>query len=199
MGFAVTLSLATGLALLVLWLRTSVELKKLKARLAPVISIDTEIDRLKTEAENVRRETDAIRTTYSEKRQILEELEQQVAIFDERIAFAEFGLYEPHFDFGDSETYKNQIKTVRETQKAMVSQGRAVHSPTNWTVDGSRAKGRTMANRQTRLTLRAFNSECTAAISSTRWNNVVAMEKRILNAAKQIDQANTSVGISITG
>ena len=54
-----------------------------------------------------------------------------------------------------------------------------------------------MINRQTRLTMRAFNNECEAAVANTRWNNVVAMEKRILNAAKQINNANTSMNLVI--
>ena len=54
-----------------------------------------------------------------------------------------------------------------------------------------------MLNRQTRLTLRAFNNECEAAIANTRWNNVVAMEKRILNAEKQINASNESLGLKI--
>ena len=54
-----------------------------------------------------------------------------------------------------------------------------------------------MINRQTHLTMRAFNNECEAAIANTRWNNVVAMEKRILNAAKQINNANTSMNLEI--
>ncbi len=54
-----------------------------------------------------------------------------------------------------------------------------------------------MINRQTRLTMRAFNNECEASIANTRWNNVVAMEKRILNAAKQINNANASMNLVI--
>ena len=114
-----------------------------------------------------------------------------------RISFAELGVYEPHFDFGDSETYKESIKAVRLRQKAMVSSKLATICPTDWTVDGSRSKGQTMTNRQTRLTMRAFNNECEAAIANSRWNNVVAMEKRILNAAKQINNANASMNLVI--
>ena len=79
----------------------------------------------------------------------------------------------------------------------MVSSKRATICPTDWTVEGSRSKGKTMINRQTRLTMRAFNNECEAAVANTRWNNVVAMEKRILNAAKQINSANASMRLEI--
>lgn len=49
-----------------------------------------------------------------------------------------------------------------------------------------------MANRSIRLTLRAFNNECDAAVANARWNNVNAMEKRIINGQAQIDKLNES-------
>ena len=163
----------------------------------PVLSPDDEISRLRSEAAKIAQDTDAAATDYAKKRATLEELERTVAIYDERLSFASFGIYEPHFDFGDSEEYKVQINDVRDTQKSSVRDQLATHCPTDWTVEGSIAKGPTMINRQTRLTLRAFNSECAAAIANVRWNNVVAMEKRILNAAKQIDSANATMKLKI--
>ena len=204
-------ALAVPIVLFILWLRArkrarasmkAVEdrerqIEELKNKYSPIISIELELDRLRSSAEQARQETDEVRAQYAEKRSMLTKLEQQVAIYDERISFAELGVYEPHFDFGDSETYKESIKAVRERQKAMVSSKAATICPTDWTVDGSRSEGQTMVNRQTRLTMRAFNNECEAAIANTRWNNVVAMEKRILNAAKQIDNANASMSLFI--
>ncbi|MEL6734702.1 MAG: DUF4041 domain-containing protein [Pseudomonadota bacterium] len=108
------------------------------------------------------------------------------------------GVYEPHFEFTDAEEYIQEIKRIRDRQKAMVSAKTSTLCSTDWQVDGSRAKGQTMINRQTRLTMRAFNNECEAAIANTRWNNVNAMEKRILNAAKQIDKANESMNLRIS-
>lgn len=102
------------------------------------------------------------------------------------------GVYEPHFDYSDSEDYKAAIIAVREKQKIMVSDKTAVLCPTEWSLGGSKAQGQTMTNRNIRLTLRAFNSECDASIANARWNNVNAMEKRILNAHNQIDKLNAS-------
>jgi hypothetical protein len=124
-------------------------------------------------------------------------LEQQVAIYDERLAFAELGVYEPHFEFTDSDAYKARISAVRERQKAMITAKQATLCPTEWTVEGSKAKGATMINRQTRLTLRAFNNECEAAIANVRWNNVVAMEKRILSASDAINKENNSLNLAL--
>ena len=206
---AVALLIWPSVVFLVLWLRArkkaEISLKRieiqereigeLKDKYLPIMSIEAELSRLRSSAEQARKETDAVRAQYAEKRSILKKLEQQVAIYDERISFAELGVYEPHLEFGDSETYKENIRAIRERQKAMVSSKEATFCPTGWTIDGSRSKGQTMINRQIRLTMRAFNNECEAAIANARWNNVVAMERRILNAAKQIDSANASMNL----
>lgn len=172
--------------------------KALQAKYAPVISADNEVERLKAEAAKIQKSIDDVRSTYAEKRKLLDQLETQVAIYDERMAFAELGVYEPHFDFTDTEQFKSAIEKVRARQKQLITDKKAAACPSKWTVEGSEAKGQTMINRQTRLTLRAFNAECDAAISNARWNNVVAMERRITNAFDQINKENTSLNLKIT-
>ena len=71
----------------------------------------------------------------------------------------------------------------------------AVFCPIEWSVEGSKAKGQTMVSRSIRLTLRAFNNECEAAIANTRWSNVNAMEKRIIRAYEQIEKMNASLQV----
>ena len=196
--FALPTFCLLSVVLFVLWIRARRVVDGFKEKYSPIMSIEAEVHRLQISAEKTRKETEELQAQYAEKRAILQRLEQQVAIYDESLAFAELGIYEPHFDFGDSETYKEQIKAVRERQKAMVSAKTATTCPANWHVDGSLSKGKTMINRQTRLTMRAFNKECEAAIANTRWNNALAMEKRIVNAAKQINKANASMHLVIS-
>lgn len=165
---------------------------------APIISIESQVETLRAEVSKHEEKVSETRSMYFEKRALLKKLEQQVAVYDERLSFAELGVYEPHFEFNDTDEYKREIKRIREQQKAMILAKTSTICPTDWHVDGSFAKGQTMINRQTRLTMRAFNNECEAAIANTRWNNVNAMEKRILNAAKQIDKANGSMNLRIS-
>jgi DNA repair exonuclease SbcCD ATPase subunit len=185
------------------------------AKYSAIISVEDEVAKLEEErqervklAEREDQDIDArrkakedqiesLRAYYKEKREIYDRLKKELAIFDERLSFAELGVYEPHFDFGDSEAYKVAIKAVREDQKLMVSRKTAVYCTTTWTVDGSQSKGQTMINRAVRLTLRAFNNECEAAIANTRWNNVQAMEKRIERARTAIDKLNASNSVII--
>ncbi len=177
--------------------KKSEELEDLRDKYAPIISIEDEAKVLQKELKEIQSKIEGVRSDYSEKRQKLDELRKEVAIYNERLSFVELGIYEPHFEFNDSEEYRDKIKEIRENQKKMVSDKKSAICPSDWTVDGSRSKGQTMVNRQVRLTMRAFNNECEAAIANTRWNNVVAMEKRILNSAKQINSSNSSMNLSV--
>ena len=172
-------------------------IKELENRFKGVLDIEKEIDQLKVSKVEHKKSTEELRANYKQKKEIYDRLKGKLAVYDERLAFAELGIYEPHFDFQDSESFKEAIKEVRAQQKKMVSEKAAVICSTEWVVEGSKAKGRTMTNRNIRLALRAFNNECEAAIANTRWNNVNAMEKRICNARLQIDKLNESNHITV--
>lgn len=170
----------------------------MEERYRPIVNEEAEVQRLRDIANSVSVDISNLRASYSEKKAVFDRLAKEVAIFDEKLAFAEMGVYEPHFDYTDSEQYKQAILENREKQKAMVSHKTAAVAKTEWTVGGSKAKGQTMNNRNVKLALRAFNNECDAAVANVRWNNANAMEKRIINARQQIDNLNATNDIHIT-
>jgi predicted nuclease with TOPRIM domain len=181
----------------------------LEERFAPILNVEREAlrivdgarDRVRAlvqERARLEGEVAELRSSYAEKRTVFDRLSAELAIYDDRIAWAEMGVYRPHFDFDSSEDYKAAIERVREKQKRLISDKAAVICRTNWHVEGSLAKGKQMTDRNIRLTLRAFNGECDAAIANTRWNNANAMEKRVENARTQIDKHNASNTIEIT-
>lgn len=172
--------------------------KAMEEKYASIVSEEAELQRLRDVANSVSQDISNLRSSYNEKKAIFDRLAKEVAIFDEKLAFAEMGVYEPHFDYTDSEQYKQAILDNRETQKRMVSNKSAAVARTEWTVSGSKAKGQTMNNRNVKLALRAFNNECDAAVANVRWNNANAMEKRIVNARQQIDNLNATNDIHIT-
>lgn len=169
----------------------------LEGRFSGVLDIEKEIQDLAATKSELERSTEQVRSDYKSKKAVFDRLKSELAVYDDRLSFAELGVYEPHFEFQDSESYKEAIKEVRSRQKAMVSAKTAVTCDIEWTLDGSKSKGKTMTGRNIRLALRAFNNECEAAIANTRWNNVNAMEKRIGNARVQIDKLNESNRIII--
>ncbi|UXN58105.1 DUF4041 domain-containing protein [Phyllobacterium zundukense] len=185
-------ALTIGRQLLLEKKELTARLNAVEARFQPVLDLDKEVAGLRAQINAYQSNIDELRASYADKKIIYDRLIKEVAIFDEKIAFAEMGVYEPHFEFTDSDEYKTAILLTRDAQKRLVTDKTAVICTTQWVVEGSAAKGQTMTNRNIRLSLRAFNNECDAAIANIRWNNANAMEKRIVNAQEQIDKLNAS-------
>lgn len=164
----------------------------------PMDGIHREIDRLEMDILGRTSRLSDLKASYAEKKRIYDQLVDQLASVEERHGLIDIGLYEPHFDFTDSEQYRKAISECRADQKRMISEKKAVICSTQWSVDGSEARGQTMANRQTRLTLRAFNNECDAAIANARWNNIATMEKRILSSQLKINELNELNAVTIS-
>ncbi len=179
-------------------IKTKTKVKYLENKYSKVIDIDSEVEKSKKEKASIDTKVQTLRDGYKEKKAIFDELVREAAIYDEEIQLAELGFYKPHFDFDTSEKYKNEITRIKQEQKKMVSDKIAIYCTTEWTVEGSKAKGKTMINRNVKLTARAFNNECDAAIFSVRWNNVDRMEQRIEKAFNAINKMNQSNSIIIS-
>ncbi|MEQ8966414.1 MAG: DUF4041 domain-containing protein [Azospirillaceae bacterium] len=152
--------------------------------------LDRETAQRKLTVSGIESEIETLRAQYAEKKKIFDHLQSQAAIYDETIELAEIGFYRPHFRFDDSERYKEAIKDSKGQQKDLVKAKQAVIISTDWQVGGSRREGQKLENRTIRLTLRAFNNECDAAIANVTWRNAEAMRKRVLKAFEQINKEN---------
>lgn len=164
----------------------------------PISSIETRVKELKAESEVITSNIQTLRASYAIKRKLFDGLESELAVFDEKIELSTLGYYEPHFDFGTSEKFKAEITAVREQQKDMLKAKQAAVCHTEWKVNNSAREGQTMTNRALKLTLRAFNNECDAAVSNVRWNNIRRIEERLTKARDAIDKLNKSNNIQIT-
>lgn len=184
--------------LLYKWINAKKKIEEYEEKYSKIIDVDSAVDNSKTELEKTNLEIAKLKESYKEKRTLYDDLIHKVAIFDERLDFAEMGLYEPHFDFDVSESYKNKIKEVKAKQKEMIRDKSAITCTIEWEVSGSKAEGRKMTNRGIRLTARAFNNECDAAIANVSWNNIERMEKRIKKAFEAINKLNETNKIYIS-
>lgn len=166
------------------------KIKNYEDRFSDVFDKEAEVEKLSSEKQSIEAQIADIQRDYKDKKAIYDDLVRQVAIYDEEVELAELGFYKPHYDFDDPESYKKEIKDIRRRQKDCIKGETAVYCTTEWRVDGNRAKGRTMENRAIRLTARAFNNECDAAMSKVRWNNAIRMEERIRKAFDAINKLN---------
>lgn len=122
----------------------------------------------------------------------------EIVELDDTILFQSFGLYEPKYDFINSDQYKERLDDIRASQKQMIKEGNAASGDVNWTVNGSTAQGKTMVKNMQKLLLRAFNCECEEAISKVKYSNYDASVKRINTSKDQISKLGKMVSIIIT-
>lgn len=125
------------------------------------------------------------------------EKRKELIILDDEILFQDFGLYQPIYDFSNSDQYKSRLESVRERQKNMIKNKKACNFFDNWTVNGSVAKGRKMTNDNIKQILRLFNTECENAIDRVKFSNVESMRKRIVKSYEQLNKMNETNKVSI--
>jgi len=128
----------------------------------------------------------------------LQVLQAEVGAVEEELEMQSFGFYRPHYSFTDSEQFKHALRQTRDRQKQLVKNDGAANCPSDWTVDGSRAKGRKMVREQIKLMLRAFNGECDAAMTKVRYNNVDKMEARLVKSCEAVNKLGKSKNVWIT-
>lgn len=176
------------------------EIKLLKGQLekyAPVIEIDKEIELKNTQLTKDNLELNELVDKYKTSLETYKKLRKEVSIYESKLDLIEFGVYEPIYDFAQSDDYRTEQKRIIQLQKDMIKDETAAICPTNWTVDGSVAKGRASTKRNIKLVLRAFNGESNSVIAKVKWNNVNQMHERIKKSFEAINKLGKSSTISI--
>jgi predicted nucleic acid-binding Zn-ribbon protein len=169
------------------------EIKQLKSQLErykPITDIEEEVESQKKSLEqlisaknndikNIETEFNALNSNYQNALETYKNLRKEVSVFESKLDLIEFGIYEPVYDFEKSDDYREEQNKIIQIQKEMITADTAAICNTNWTVEGSEAKGRAVVKVYKKLMLRAFNGECDVLISKVKWNNVNQMKERM--------------------
>ena len=167
---------------------------------------------LKTEIANLQMQRDSLAQNIQQQNNAIVGLNNKIAalnaqigaknseIFklDEEIGMQEFGLYRPRYDFATSDEYSARLKTIRDKQKTMVKDGKAVTGNNNWTVNGSASQGKKMLKDMQKLLLRAFNSECDELVDKVKYNNFDKAVERMTKSCEAISKLGSMMGVLIT-
>lgn len=151
----------------------------------------------RAKADKSKKEAKELDKKYQESLALYKKLRNEISVFESKLDLMEFGIYEPIFDFEHSDDYRTEQKKIIERQKQMIKNETAAICSTNWTIDGSEAKGRASTKRNIKLVLRAFNGECNSLISKVKWNNINQMKERIKKSFEAINKLGHSSTISI--
>jgi hypothetical protein len=189
-------------------LKEIAELKSQLERYKPISDIEFERkkqqdihDKITADKESdIKKVDENLNKLNSDYKQALEtytRLRKEISLYENKLDLIEFGIYEPIYEFEKSDDYRKEQNRIIELQKELISSERAAVCRTNWTIDGSEAKGRASTKKYIKLTLRAFNGECDSLISKVKWNNVNQIKERIRKSFDTINKIGESQTVSI--
>lgn len=138
-----------------------------------------------------------LKSNYTNALDTYTKIRKEISLYENKIDLIEFGVYEPIYQFDKSDDYRQEQNKIIELQKEMISSEKAAICRTNWTIEGSEAKGKASTKKYIKLTLRAFNGECESLIAKVKWNNVNQMKERITKSYETINKIGESKTVSI--
>ena len=154
-------------------------LKKELERYKAISDIESEVNKKKIELSLVKNNLTKIKYEYENTLKLYEKIKDEVGVFETKLDIIEYGIYEPVYDFAKSEEYRLEQDKIITLQKNMITSDIAAICNTNWSVEGSEVKGKSVVKIYKKLMLRAFNGECDALVSKVKWNNVNQINERL--------------------
>jgi len=132
-------------------------------------------------------------------RRQIDELRREVVVTEEARVLQEVGVYEYRHPLSDSVAYKSELKRLQDQIKTMAkADGGAVLADTDWTVNGSKAQGRTMVRDYSRLVLRAYNAEADNLVRGLKPYKLASAVDRLTRVAATISRLGRTMNIRIS-
>lgn len=173
--------------------------QKLAAKQKELEGIDDTYKRLEESKNN------ELNLKLKEKRDEINKLDQEVKLLQKELDLAKdesemqvYGLYEPRYNFIDSVSYKERLDAIRKQQKQMIKDKTAAIGATDWTIDGSKSKGKAFINANIKQILRSFNNETEVIINKVKHSNLESSEKRIKKSFDTLNNLYSREKVHIT-
>jgi len=128
----------------------------------------------------------------------IEVKKKEIIILDDEILLQSFGFYKPKYGLENSEAYEHRLDQVRTKQPEMIKSGKAAFGSTHWTINNSKKEGERMVKDYVKIILRSFNDECDTSIANVKFNNIVAVEKKIHKSFDDLNKLGQRMTITIS-
>lgn len=154
--------------------------------------LESDVSFLKERRGKLDSESRALKIEISDVRKKLKELISELDLYSQQDEFANQGHYEmPEYLYESSERYKHEIKRERETQKSLISSGRAVLNLPN----GNSDTDQQLVIPQSKLLLRTFNIECDLLFGKIKHSNYARTITRVESLANSLEKQLTDLNV----
>lgn len=146
---------------------------------------------LELKIENLKKEIE-------QKKQELNIIKQEIAIANDELGFQEYGFFERQYKFSDSIKFKDELDSLRLTQKTMVKEGTAGKITSPLTFNNSVKKGEAIQKQMIKAAIRGFNGECDALLVKVTPTNIENKRKAMQRSFDQLNKMYSKNFIEIT-
>lgn len=127
----------------------------------------------------------------------LTSVESDIIVARERVSLEDRGLYDYEHVAEASATLATELESVRAEIKSLNKYDKAIHAATDFSFNGSNAKGRTFVNQMSRIMLRAYNAEAENAAKTVKAGNLEAAQRRLSKARDQIEKQGALINLGL--
>lgn len=160
-----------------------------------IAAAETELARLANEIAKARAEHDArAAAAHAE----LDGLRQQALDVRHGINLQEFSLYDFEHPAEASAALADDLERVRGQIKTTLTQKRAVTATSNFTFDGSVAKGRQFVESMSKTMLSAYNAEAENAIKAVKAGGLATAQQRLTRVVERVANNGKMINLRIT-
>lgn len=118
----------------------------------------------------------------------IKEYKDELITLKNELNWQNHGLYEPKYDFIESESYKERPDNVQYEQKQMIKDKTAAICNVEWKIDEDRRAGIAATNLYFEQTFRSFDNETEVIINKVQPSNLEALLKRLQRSYNQLNK-----------
>lgn len=157
-----------------------------------LITIEKKIDDKKNELESLSQNLDELNIKYTKSKTIYYNLISEIKLYQEDIDLINYGVYERVYEFETSEKYALKLLEVKEKQKQLFKEDKAITSSVDEIYYTSKysfltSSYRKSINNYKKIISNAFNNEADKLIAKVKWNNVNPSIEKIKNLGFKIN------------
>lgn len=116
----------------------------------------------------------------------------------EAAVLQEVGIYAYRHPLTDALAYKDRLEEISTRIKELARSGDAVTGDSNWTVNGSKAKGTKMIREYCKLMLRAYNNEADNAVRAMKPYMLESSTARLDKARATISRLGSTMSVVVS-
>mgnify|MGYP003290115257 CR=1 FL=1 len=136
------------------------------------------------------------------KEQYLNEVNAKIEEMENKAKGLEFleeiGMNECPYEYETSEIFQNELNKVRDEQKEMIKENKALVFGTTWTIGKSEAKGKQFMKNLVKMALNSFNAQCDNIIMGLKYSSMATAKTKVEKIYNFINRTIKVISAEIT-